>query len=115
MQDKGARRYSDYGVTIRMHVCAFIQMYNTDIQFSLQKFDELFLRSIILEVFRRESILQGRIDEKKMEFVKLLFGFHTKGKRLDVFKSLAKKVIHDLYTKYKQQSENSMNTVLKTI
>lgn len=86
-------------------------MYNTNSQFSSEKFDELFLRCVILEVFRRDSILNAKIDETKLEFVKTLFSYHTKGLRLESFKLKTKKIIGDLFQKFKCESENTLKSI----
>lgn len=80
-------------------------MYNTNDTLKNEKFDETFLRCILLEIFRKSNIKAGNLDKHKMKFAEKLFMFHVGGERRVNFNKTSKKVLKSLHDKYKKESE----------
>lgn len=80
-------------------------MYNTNESLKGEKFDETFLRCVLLEIFRKTNIKAGTLDKEKMKFAGKLFMFHVGPSRSVDFNKISKKVLKSLYDKYKKEGE----------
>lgn len=80
-------------------------MYNTNDAMRNEKFDESFLRCVLLEIFRKSNIKAGNLDKHKMKFAEKLFMFHVGETRRVDFNKISKKVLKSLHDKYKKESE----------
>lgn len=76
-------------------------MYNTTPVFQDEKFDEFFLRAVLIETFRKADIETNNVNDGRMDFARSLFSFHVKSEeRIANFQTFSKKILRTLRQKY---------------
>lgn len=76
-------------------------MYNTTPVFQHEKFDEFFLRAVLIETFRKPDIETNNVNDERMDFARALYSFHVKSEeRIANFQTLSKKLLRTLREKY---------------